>query len=226
MRSSRADAPSSITRANMCGSHLKRFVGSNATRNLFAHKSPVGATRGAIAVFCVQRARNKLFLSLQSQMDLSIPATPSLNLCRFLFENGTSMLFAPSKWSGRRQFLKSESGAISIDFVLWMPFLMALLLIATDATVGFMRQAHMWQTSREAARIVSRYGMDEATAEAYVQAETRIGETIPEVDVSFGAGEVNVETSIPIQAMTPFNLFAFALDDTFKTNVTFAMEPF
>ena len=124
------------------------------------------------------------------------------------------------------RFKSSEDGAVTVDFVMWMPVLMALLLIATDATVGFMRQAHMWQTSREAARVVSRYGMDEAAAEAYLQAELRIGEKIPQVDVTYTGGDVSVKTTMPIRAMMPFNTFSFALDDNVTTFVTHTMEPY
>ena len=55
-----------------------------------------------------------------------------------------------------RTFGKKEDGSVTIEFVLWLPLLMALVLMATDASVAFMRQSHMWQVSRDTARIVSR----------------------------------------------------------------------
>ena len=131
-------------------------------------------------------------------------------------------VLAPLK---KGRFLKSENGAVSVDFVMWMPVLMAILIIATDATMGFMRQSHMWQTSREAARIVSRYGMDEATAEAYVKQVTRIGDKFGDVDVAFTPGEVSVTLSMETRYMLPFNSFGFAIGDKFTTHVTHTMEP-
>ena len=131
-------------------------------------------------------------------------------------------VLAPLK---KGRFLKSENGAVSVDFVMWMPVLMAILIIATDATMGFMRQSYMWQTSREAARIVSRYGMDEATAEAYVKQVTRIGDKFGDVDVAFTPGEVSVTLSMETRYMLPFNSFGFAIGDKFTTHVTHTMEP-
>ena len=124
-----------------------------------------------------------------------------------------------------KRFRRSERGAVSVDFVMWVPVLFAIILIATDATMAFMRQSHMWQVSRETARIVSRYGMDEATAEAYAQAEATISNTKPVVDVTLTSTDVTVTMSMPVTAMMPFNTLGFALDDNISTIVTHALEP-
>lgn len=124
-----------------------------------------------------------------------------------------------------KAFRRSDRGAVSVDFVLWVPVLFGIVLIATDATLAFMRQSHMWQVSRETARIVSRYGMDEATAEAYVKQVTRIGDKFGDVDVAFTPGEVSVTLSMETRYMLPFNSFGFAIGDKFTTHVTHTMEP-
>ena len=124
-----------------------------------------------------------------------------------------------------KAFRRSDRGAVSVDFVLWVPVLFGIVLIATDATLAFMRQSHMWQVSRETARIVSRYGMDEATAESYAQSEAKIGNTMPTVDVTLTSTDVTVSMSMPVTAMIPFNTLGFALDDDITTFVTHALEP-
>lgn len=126
---------------------------------------------------------------------------------------------------GALAFLSSEKAAVSIDFLLWVPILFAIVILATDATIAFMRQSHLWQVSRETARIVSRYGMDESTAEAFAQSEATIGSTSPIVDVSIGTTDVSVSISMPVNAMLPFGTLGFALDDNITTRVTHALEP-
>ena len=91
--------------------------------------------------------------------------------------------------------------------------------------MAFMRQSHQWQVSREAARIVSRYGMTEAQAEAYVAREATVGEVVPTVDVRFDLANVIVETSMPIEAMTPFGTLNFVAGDKITSRVTHTMEP-
>jgi Flp pilus assembly protein TadG len=122
-------------------------------------------------------------------------------------------------------FKKDESGSTTVEFVLWIPFIFAFILIAADATLAFMRQSQMWQVSRETARIVSRHGMNETTAEAFAQLNATIGATAPQVDVSFASGDVTVSIEMPMEALAPFGVLAFVTEDTMTTTVTHTMEP-
>ena len=124
-----------------------------------------------------------------------------------------------------RKFRDDTNGSISVEFILWLPMVAFLLLVAVDASMAFMRQSHQWQVSREAARIVSRYGMDEATAEAYVAQEASINGVPPTVDVKFELANVVVETAMPMAAMTPFGTLGFLAGDDISIRVTHAMEP-
>ena len=124
-----------------------------------------------------------------------------------------------------KRFGRDESGTVTVEFVLWVPFIFAFVLIAADATLAFMRQSQMWQVSRETARIVSRYGMDEVTAETFAATEARIGDVSPTVDVSFANGDVIVSMVMPAQALAPFGMLDFFVNDVVATQVTHAMEP-
>jgi Flp pilus assembly protein TadG len=124
-----------------------------------------------------------------------------------------------------RSFRRDERGTATIEFVLWVPLLVALLLFATDVTLAFMRQSHIWQVSRETARIVSRHGMDEAAAETFALEKGTMGASVPEVDVSFEGMDVIVVMSLPTATLTPFNTLRLVLGDRVTTRVTHAMEP-
>ena len=124
-----------------------------------------------------------------------------------------------------RTFRREENGGVTIEFVLWLPLLMSLFLIATDATVAFMRQSQMWQVSRDTARIVSRHGMTEAAAEAYALQNAGMGSIVPTVDVQTNGVEVMVAISTPADALTVFGTLNFALGDNITTRVVHAMEP-
>ena len=122
-------------------------------------------------------------------------------------------------------FRKDETGSVTIEFVLWLPLLMGLFLIATDATVAFMRQSQMWQVSRDTARIVSRHGMTETAAKDYASLNAAFGATVPVVDVAATGSEVVVAISAPASAMTVFGTLDFALGANITTRVVHAMEP-
>lgn len=124
-----------------------------------------------------------------------------------------------------QKMIRKEDGAVTVDFVMWMPVLFAIILLAADASMAFMRQSQMWQVSRETARIVSRHGMDELTAEAYAKAEATIGNVEPLVDVIVGTTDVTVSISMPIDVMTPFNTLSFAVNENITTSVTHVLEP-
>ena len=124
-----------------------------------------------------------------------------------------------------RSFRKEEEGSTTIEFVLWVPLLLTLLLFATDVTLAFMRQSQVWQVSRETARIVSRHGMDVAAAEDYARGIGTIGTSVPEVDVSVNGGDVVVTMSLPSAGLTPFNTIGLLLGDRITTRVTHTMEP-
>lgn len=124
-----------------------------------------------------------------------------------------------------KHFAKDSSGSVTIEFVLWVPIIFVFLLLATDSSLAFMRQSQMWQVSRETARIVSRYGMDEATAEAYASSRAVFGTTAAAADVTFGSGDVQVTMTVPFGALAPFGTLDLIMADTFTTRVTHAMEP-
>jgi Flp pilus assembly protein TadG len=127
--------------------------------------------------------------------------------------------------TGLRSFGSDERGSTTIEFVLWVPLLVALLLFATDVTLAFMRQSHIWQVSRETARIVSRHGMDEAAAETFALENGTMGASVPEVEISFEGLDVIVVMSLPTATLTPFNTLGLVLGDRVSTRVTHAMEP-
>jgi Flp pilus assembly protein TadG len=122
-------------------------------------------------------------------------------------------------------FRRDERGSITVEFVLWVPLLVAFLLFATDVTLAFMRQSHVWQVSRETARIVSRYGMDEVQAEAFARESGTMGTNVPDVDVRFDGTDVIVTMSLPTASLTPFNTLGFVLGDRITSRVHHSMEP-
>ena len=123
------------------------------------------------------------------------------------------------------KFCRDDSGSVTIEFVLWLPLALFLVMMAVDTTFAFLGMTNMWQVSRETARVMSRYGMDDATAEATAaSAGTFLGYT-PSVSVSYSSGDVLVAMSMPAGALTPFGMLGFTGSQNITTIVSHTMEP-
>ncbi|MCG6882650.1 MAG: pilus assembly protein [Silicimonas sp.] len=144
---------------------------------------------------------------------------------REFFCLGAAVMSTSRYFRGVRRFRSDEDASVTIEFVLWLPLLCSLFLIATDATMAFMRQSQMWQVSRDTARIFSRHGMTQDVARDYARANAAFGSTVPDVLVETNGSFVVVSIATPASAMTVFGTLNFALGDNITTRVVHAMEP-
>ena len=75
------------------------------------------------------------------------------------------------RWPTVSQFLRDEHGSATIEFVLWVPIFVVILVAAIDATVLYLHHTEMWNVSRDVARRVAGNDLSEAAAAATVQNE-------------------------------------------------------
>lgn len=68
------------------------------------------------------------------------------------------------------RLLKSEEGAASVEFSIWLPFLSFFLVIALDLNHAMTLNANLWQTTRDAARAAALWQVDESDIASYVDA--------------------------------------------------------
>lgn len=138
--------------------------------------------------------------------------------------HGATRRFQPVEELMKR-FMSREDGSTTIEFVLWLPLLVGVLMVAVDASVLYMRQSNLWQVSRDTARIVSRHGMTEGVAEAYARSEVQFGDYVPNVDVEIDGQLVTVTMSASLDQISPLGIFNFAVGEQLVASITHAMEP-
>jgi len=64
--------------------------------------------------------------------------------------------------------LRDERGAQTVEFVLWVPIIVALVVIMVDAATLYITHTEMWNVARDTARrMVTGKILTEADAEAY-----------------------------------------------------------
>ena len=76
-----------------------------------------------------------------------------------------------SLWGKASRFLRDERGSATIEFVLWVPVFVVLLVATTDATILYLHHTEMWNVSRDVARRVSVGDISEADAANVIQDE-------------------------------------------------------
>ena len=59
------------------------------------------------------------------------------------------------KWSEIKTFSRQESGSSTIEFVLWLPIVIAILLLIVDSSMLFMSRTHAMRVLQDTNRLYS-----------------------------------------------------------------------
>jgi Flp pilus assembly protein TadG len=124
-----------------------------------------------------------------------------------------------------REFLKSENGTATIEFVFMVPLFAMVLLLLADASLLFLRHTSLMDVSRDTARIVSRYAMTPAEGKAYAEAVASTAQSAATAEVTVLNGFVTVTISSASAASAPFGIVKFAVGDQIVARAISTMEP-
>ena len=124
-------------------------------------------------------------------------------------------------------FLRAETGSATVEFTLWVPAFLAILLLGADASTAFIRQSNFWRLSHETARIVSRHALDAEAGAAFARDRMPIGSYMPEVQVTIDDKTQTVTVAVTVDAgqIAPFGILSLALGDRVSFAVSQTLEP-
>jgi hypothetical protein len=89
------------------------------------------------------------------------------------------------------QLTRDERAAVTIEFVLWIPIMVALLVTAIDATTLYVTQTEMWNVARDTARrMVTGKVLTVAAAESYAQSAMKLRQAPYTVDAAYDKNDV------------------------------------
>ncbi len=71
----------------------------------------------------------------------------------------------------RSRFGKDESGTATMEFVLWLPLIVGIVVGAFDLNIMLMTQSNMWSVAQDTARRVSTGELNATTGQAYALAK-------------------------------------------------------
>lgn len=124
-----------------------------------------------------------------------------------------------------KRFWRGTDGSASVEFVLWMPVFVAIMMLTIDTSILFTSQSNYWSVSRDTARLVSRHAMTETDAEAYAAARASMLWTQPTADVTINGPTVTVNLTAPASSLSIFNALGLASTFDIDATVTHTMEP-
>ena len=130
------------------------------------------------------------------------------------------------RWLTVSQFLRDEHGSATIEFVLWVPIFVVILVAATDATILYLHHTEMWNVSRDVARRVAVGDITEADAAAVVQNEMFLYSRAYTVATSDPADlDVKIMIQTSVADASVFGFFKPVLGRNLTAMVTMRREP-
>jgi Flp pilus assembly protein TadG len=124
-------------------------------------------------------------------------------------------------------FLRADNGSATVEFTLWVPAFLSILLLGVDASTAFTRQSNFWRVSHDTARIVSRHALDAEGGVSFARDRMRIGSYVPDVSVTVDdvMQTVTVSVTAASEELAPFGILALALGDHVSFSVSQMLEP-
>ncbi len=121
-------------------------------------------------------------------------------------------------------FIRDEKGVATLEFVLWVPPMLFMLLMITDASVLYLTYTDMFNVSRDVARRVSVGAMTVEDVPDYVQERSLLGGRTYTVGSYSGAGVI-IEMMVIVGDASVFFFFMPVLSRTMGVRVEMRREP-
>lgn len=118
-----------------------------------------------------------------------------------------------------------ERGAVTVEFVTWMPAFAAMLAFIVDFSFVFLTNSSMWDSARDAARRIALHKMTADQAEEYVLDSLFTPSHNFRVEAIEGEEEVVVTVVTPINDATAFRIYSSLLPGNLVARVTMLREP-
>ena len=125
-------------------------------------------------------------------------------------------------------FLQDERGVMTVDFVVWLPLFVSLLVIVTDASILYLTQTEMWNVARDTVRrMTTRSITSVAEAECWAEAQLSLyNYLVYEVDAASTADTNSVTIQVPLADASAFGYFIGpVLGNTISATVTMRADP-
>ena len=121
-----------------------------------------------------------------------------------------------------------EIGAMTVDFVVWLPLFVSLLVIVSDASILYLTQTEMWNVARDTVRRMTTQQLkSENDAMCFAKAELNLYSYLAyEVDATSTADVNSVVIEVALADASAFGYFLGpVLGETITARVTMRSNP-
>ena len=124
-------------------------------------------------------------------------------------------------------FLRDETGAVTIEFVLWVPIFVGLLVFVADASIIYLTHSEMWSVARDTTRRMTTEEItNDAEARDYAAARLFLGSRTYVIDPEFSTADLNITIAIGLDDAAIFGFFFKGiLGKSLVASVTMRKEP-
>lgn len=107
-----------------------------------------------------------------------------------------------------QRFVRDESGAVTLEFTVLVPFFLMLMVFFADSTVIYLTHTEMFNAAREISRRASTGEIqDQNQAATYADSKLSLGARTYYVDVDFANDDKTVRIAIPLRDAAIFGVF-------------------
>ena len=125
-----------------------------------------------------------------------------------------------------RGFLRDDRGTATIEFVLWVPVVVFVLLAVVDATVLYLHHTEMWNVSRDVARRISVGEITESEAVDAIKESLFLYSDSYYVQTSNPKNlDVHIYIQTPVSEASVFGIFQPVLGNQIEAYVRTRREP-
>ncbi len=105
-------------------------------------------------------------------------------------------------------FLRAETGAVTIEFILWVPVFIGLLVFVTDVSIIYLTHSEMWSVARDTTRrMTTGQFTTPAQARDYAAARLFLGQRTYVIDPEFNSADMNIKIAIGLGDAAVFGFF-------------------
>ncbi len=123
-----------------------------------------------------------------------------------------------------RRFIRDQRGTATIEFVLWVPVYVILLVAVTDASILYLSHTEMWNAARDTARRISVGALTAADAPNRAKEKLLLSGRTYTVAAS-DADPVIVEITVGVRDASIFGFFGPVLGRQLTARVEMMKEP-
>ncbi len=122
-----------------------------------------------------------------------------------------------------QSFLKSETGVVSVEYVLWLPIMLTVMMLGVDASVLLVKQGQLFDVNREISRQYALGVIEEADIDFMLELIWPESDAYSAAVNPLSADTVEITLEVPYSEVIIFGRY-FAQGMRLRTRVVMAQE--